>query len=132
MGNLKIIKTSGKDIEIYYNNRFFLEKNKIIIPFGNKQYEFKIKERLGVNNMLPLFESVREPKLNKILLNDNSCLEDLIYLEKPATQTEITQVINSVIAEKEDYTNEDIYFAIDKAFGIKEMIDLSSIEEFYY
>ena len=82
--------------------------------------------------MLPLFESVREPKLNKILLNDNSCLEDLIYLEKPATETEITQVINSVIAEKEDYTNEDIYFAIDKTFGIKEMIDLSSIEEFCY
>lgn len=76
---------------------------------------------------------IKEPKLNKILLNDNSCLTDLVFLEKFATEKEITLVINGVIAEKpNEYTNEDIYFAIDKAFGIKEMIDLSSIKEFCY
>lgn len=75
----------------------------------------------------------KEPKLNKILLNDNSCLTDLVFLEKSATEKEITLVINGAIAEKPtEYTNEDIYFAIDKAFGIKEMIDLSSIKEFCY
>lgn len=76
---------------------------------------------------------LKEPKLNKILLNDNSCLTDLVFLEKPATEKEITLVINEVIANKPmEYTNEDIYYAIDKAFGIKEMIDLSSIKEFCY
>jgi len=76
---------------------------------------------------------IKEPKLNKILLNDNSCLTDLVFLEKSATEKEITLVINGAIAEKPtEYTNEDIYFAIDKAFGIKEMIDLSSIKEFCY
>lgn len=74
-----------------------------------------------------------EPKLNKILLNDNSCLTDLVFLEKPATEKEITLVINGVIADKPmEYTNEDIYYAVDKAFGIKEMIDLSNIKEFCY
>lgn len=75
----------------------------------------------------------KEPKLNKILLNDNSCLTDLVFLEKSATEKEITLVINEVIVNKPmEYTNEDIYYAIDKAFGIKKMIDLSSIKEFCY
>ena len=67
------------------------------------------------------------------MLNDNSCLTDLVFLEKPATEKEITLVINEVIANKPtEYTNEDIYYAVDKALGIKEMIDLSSIKEFCY
>lgn len=72
-------------------------------------------------------------KLNKIILNDNSCLQDLVYLEKPATEEEITLIINGAMAEKPtEYTNEDIYFAIDNAFGIKKMIDLGNIKEFNY
>ena len=65
--------------------------------------------------------------------NNNSCLTDLKKKKKSATEKEITLVINKVIANKPmEYTNEDIYYAIDKAFGIKEMIDLSSIKEFCY
>lgn len=72
-------------------------------------------------------------KLNKIILNDNSCLQDLVYLETPATEEEITLIINGAMAEKPtEYTNEDIYFAIDNAFGIKKMIDLGNIKEFNY
>ena len=37
-------------------------------------------------------------KLNKIILNDNSCLQDLVYLEKPATEEEITLIINGAMA----------------------------------
>lgn len=76
---------------------------------------------------------INEPKINKILLNDNSCLTDLVFLEKSATEKEIALVINEVMADKTtEYTNKDIYYAIDKAFGIKKMIDLSSIKEFCY
>lgn len=72
-------------------------------------------------------------KLDKIILNDNSCLQDLVYLEKPATEEEITLIINGAMSEKPtEYTNEDIYFAIDNAFGIKKMIDLGNIKEFSY
>ena len=72
-------------------------------------------------------------KLNKIILNDNSCLQDLVYLEKAATEEEITLNINGAMAEKPtEQTNEDIYLAIDKAFGIKKMIDLGNIKEFNY
>lgn len=74
-----------------------------------------------------------ELKLSKILLNDNSCLIDLVFLENPATEREITLVINGVMADKpSEYTNEDIYYALDRAFGIKKIIDLSSIKEFCY
>lgn len=71
--------------------------------------------------------------LDKIRLSDNSCLEDLIFLEKKATSEEITKCINMAIAQKPyEYTNEDIYMAIDKQFGIKKMIDIGSVEEFCY
>ena len=99
---------------------------------------YKIEDKRDYNcktisTHIDKLQHIKESKLNKILLNDNSCLTDLIFLEKSATEKEITLVINEVMANKPtEYTNEDIYYAIDRAFGIKEMIDLSSIKEFYY
>lgn len=69
---------------------------------------------------------------NKILLNDGSCLTDLIIFENSVDDTEIEKIINDVQKTKKDYTNEDIYFEIDKKFPISQMIDISSINEFYY
>lgn len=99
---------------------------------------YKIEDKRGYNcktisKHIDKLQHIKEPKLNKILLNDNSCLTDLIFLEKSATEKEITLVINEVMANRPtEYTNEDIYYAIDRAFGIKEMIDLSNIKEFCY
>ena len=71
-------------------------------------------------------------KTNKILLNDGSCLTDLIIFENTIEDTEIRKIIINVQKTKKDYTNEDIYFEIDKKFPILQIIDLNSINEFYY
>lgn len=70
--------------------------------------------------------------VNKILLNDGSTLIDLIIFVKSVNESDIQKIIDKVQENIEDYTNEDIYMALDKELEIKEIIDLSSIKEFYY
>ncbi len=69
---------------------------------------------------------------NKIILNDSCCLTDLIIFEENINLKEINKIIENVQDTIEDYTNEDIYMAIEEKFKVKEIIDLSSIVEFYY
>lgn len=71
--------------------------------------------------------------MNKIILSDGSCLQDLICLQKRANSEEIEKCIERVKKLKPyEYTSADILAAIEQEFGIENIIDISSIGEFYY
>lgn len=73
--------------------------------------------------------------ITKFLLTDD-CDEnftDLIIFDKPVNKNDLYNAINKVINDKaSEYTNEDIYQAIDTLKVNYNMIDLMDIEKIYY
>lgn len=69
---------------------------------------------------------------NKIILNNGSCLSDLLIFENSVNENDIKKIIEKVQNTIADYTNEDIYMAINEKYEIKQQIDLLSINELYY
>ena len=70
--------------------------------------------------------------VNKIIVSDWSCLEDLIIFENYENLAKIQAVIQKVKDIIEDYTSDDIFDALKENFKIKEIIDLASISKFIY
>lgn len=69
--------------------------------------------------------------VNRIIISDNSTLEDLIIFKEPVKLIDIEVVMYKVRNTIGDYTFDDIYNAIDENFEIKETIDLSSTFRLY-
>lgn len=73
--------------------------------------------------------------ITKFLLTDDcdNNFTDLIIFDKPVNKKDLYEVINKVKNEMAgEYTNEDIYHAIDKLNINYTIIDLIDIERLYY
>lgn len=73
--------------------------------------------------------------ITKFLLTDNcdDNFTDLIIFDKPVNKEELYNAINKVKTEMVgEYTNEDIYHAIDTLNIDYNLIDLIDIEQIYY
>ena len=70
--------------------------------------------------------------VNKIIVSDWSCLEDLIIFEDYENLIRVQSVVQKVKDTIEDYTSDDIFDALKENFKIKEIIDLASTSKIIY
>jgi len=71
-------------------------------------------------------------KVKKIILTDNCCVQDLIYLKNEVTEFEIYQCIQQVKDRNQEYLDEDIINAISYQFGIEDIEDIENILRFEF